>query len=81
MSKQLAQGSSWKLNEIKGTSGDVIEQVESAAFVPDACKAMLVEAVEAFGKSEKLVRLDVHVRCVKTTRGDTHIGSWSITGL
>lgn len=81
MNEPLAQGNSWKLAELKGTRDDVVEQVQAAAFVPDACKAMLVEAVTAFDHSEKLIRLDAHVRCVKTPRGDTHIGTWSITGL
>jgi hypothetical protein len=79
--KPLAQGDSWRLPALKGVRQDVIEEVAACEFVPDACKAMLVEALEAFDPSEKLIRLDAHVRCVKTPQGHTHIGGWSITGL
>lgn len=75
------QGLSWKLPELKGAREDVIADVNNAEFVPAKCKAMLVEAIEVFDPGEKLIRLDVHVRVVKTPKGHTHIGSWSITGL
>ena len=77
----IPQGESWRLAGIKGRREDVISDVNNAAFVPTACKTMLVEALEAFDPRETLIRLDVHVNCVKTPQGHTHIGSWSITGL
>ncbi len=77
----LKQGKSWSLSGIKDTRENVIESVKAAAFVPDACKAMIVEAIEVFDPKVKLIRLDVHVQVVDTPRGQMHLFNLGIASL
>lgn len=73
------QGKSWNLRDLKDTRENVIESVKAAAFVPDACKAMLVEALEAH--PGRLIRLDAHCRVASTPKGLKHILTMDISEL
>jgi hypothetical protein len=60
MSDPIPQTRDWSLRDLKDTRAGMIEQVQAAAFVPDQCKAMLVEAIELFDPKANLLRLNCH---------------------
>lgn len=56
---------SWNLRGLKDTRTNAIEAINNAAFVPPACKAMLVERLNAPALANvNLVRVDCHCQLV-----------------
>lgn len=72
ITKQIVQGKSWNLRDLKLPREELIETVRAAAMVPEACKAMIVEAIQQFDPKARFLRLDAHVHMVQTPKGDSH---------
>ena len=79
--KPLQQGKSWNLRDLKGKPEEVCEEVAASAFVPDACKAMIIEAIEQTHSNGKLIRLDAHCQVVNTPKGPKHLFTMDISRL
>ena len=72
----------WSLRGIKDTREDVIEAVQSAAFVPTSFKTALIETIEDHHPKAKLLRLDAHCQVFLGPDSAKHcIGSWDISTI
>lgn len=72
---------SWNLRELKDTRENVVKTIEQSASVPEACRAMLIAAINESHGHAKLIRLDAHCQIVKTAKGIKHLGTWDISEL
>ncbi len=77
------ENKSWSLANLRLPREELIEAVNGANSVPAACKAMLVEKINAFDSKARFLRLDVHCHVVKSGPKNNGAivdsGSWTLT--
>lgn len=81
MSEPANTATSWSLRELKGSREDLSDQIQSATFVPDTAKAMLVKMVAEFPHESKLLRVDCHAFMCVSGNGPMQVGGWTISTL
>jgi len=71
----------WSLRNLKDTRENLITQVSGTQSIPDAAKAMIVEAITNHDSPANLLRVDAYLQVVKTKSGTKAMYDLDISDL